>query len=71
MQFLQDFHTEFSKALADDRGRLSWRIEPEVFEHLKSLAKSQGTIIAPDSLILFLPYEIGSTHTGTIELLRK
>lgn len=71
MKFLQDFHTELSKCIATKSGRFIWRIERSVFEEIEVMAGRRGMCIEPDSHILFLPFEIGATSTGTVELVRR
>ena len=71
MQFLNDFHVELSKGLESGGRRLIWRLERSVFEELRSMAEKKGKSLDPDSLILFFPFEIGPTTTGTVELIQS
>lgn len=71
MQFLRDFHTEFAKCMASTKGRFIWRIERAIFEEIEVMAGRHGISIQPDSFILFLPFEIGATSTGTVELVQR
>lgn len=69
MHFLADFYTEYSRRNPIRGEKLKWRVEEAVFLELQDLAYENAASLEPGSFILFYPIEVGSTSTGTVELI--
>lgn len=68
MRFLKDFHAEYSRKIPIPGAKLKWRVEEAVFLELQDFANENALSLEAGSIILFYPIEVGSTSTGTVEL---
>ena len=71
VRYPQDFEVELRKIDVRRRNRLGWKIEPHIFVHIRAAAVRQGRPIRADGTILGLPFEIGTTRSGTFELVAQ
>ncbi|MFC4595505.1 hypothetical protein [Sphingobium tyrosinilyticum] len=69
MRFLADFYTEYSRKIPIPGANLKWRVEEAVFLELQDWASENALSLEAGSFILFYPIEVGSTLTGTVELI--
>ena len=68
MEFLQQFHTEYSNARKNGLVAKKWLIGAEAFAELKRMALEQEKILHNGSTILGVPYEVDATGSNRVEL---